>query len=80
MRTADDIAAEEISRFQNGGMYWYDGISWITEAEADDSICQAAYKIVFDQLIKNGAAAGMRKPYIHHNGNGHYQVAEGDAK
>lgn len=74
--TVDEVVEKEIATFQNNGTYWYDGISWIPRADMVDADRDAAYERVWAQLVENGRNLGYKEPYVHHNGNGHYVVAD----
>lgn len=78
MKILDEVVDAEIASFRDGGLYWYDGLSWLTEQEITSGDRESAYGRVFARLLDNGRASGMLTPYIHHNGNGHYVVVEGD--
>ena len=77
MKTLEEIVDEEAASFRAGGLYWYDGLSWLTEQEIASADREAAYERVFARLLDNGKTAGMIAPHVHHNGNGHYVVVEG---
>lgn len=79
MKTVNEIVEEAIASFQAGGLYWYDGVSWLTERDITSADRETVYERVFARLIANGREAGMCEPHIHHNGNGHYVVVSRDS-
>ncbi len=71
----EQCIAEEIAQIQ--GNYWYDGLSWVSEDVLPEGERTLAYDAIFAELIRRAKELGIRDPYIHHSGNGHYVAAEG---
>ena len=77
MKTVEEVIAEEIDSICVN--YWYDGISW--EHHLTNEERERAYEAVFAEMLRVGRyELGMVEPYVHHNGNGHYVVADSRRK
>lgn len=69
------IVAKELESI-GPGTSWWDGISMIPKDKISDTLRRRAERAIFDQLMQNGEAAGMKNPFMQHAGNGHCSVID----